>query len=111
MHRFDQPLQFAHRSLRLQDQSRKSFSLFAEGTADGRQIGAGELQVATGLLKIRQRHLQFIHRMVRVAEQGLQLVCEPGIGQELAYRAFAVLEVGDDTVRANDELVQPVARR
>ena len=43
----------------------------AEGIADGRQMGAGELQVAAGLLEIRQRHLQFIHRMVCVAEQGL----------------------------------------
>ncbi len=43
LHGFNQSLQFAHRSLRLQDQAGKIFGLVANGIADCRQIGAGEL--------------------------------------------------------------------
>ena len=90
MHRANQPLQFAHRSLRLQNQTGKIFRLLANGIGDRRQIGAGKLQIATGLLEIVQRDLQFIHRVVGFDEQGLQLLCCRGIGQELARRALAL---------------------
>ena len=65
---FNQAFQFEHRCLRLENQPGKIFGLFDQGVADRWQIGARDMQVAAGLLEIRQRDLKLIDRGVGLQE-------------------------------------------
>lgn len=89
LHGFDDSLQFDHRSLRLQDERWNLLCVLIERGAERGQIGAGFLDVAAGGGQVLQRHLQLVHRVVRVGNQGLQAIGSRGIIQQFSDGSFA----------------------
>ena len=109
LHRLNQTFEFAHRGLRLDDESGQVFRSIGNGFGDLREAPSSVLDVSRGGIQVGHDRLQLSHCLIGPGQEIRRFVRQAGIGEQLAYSTFACLGANGNLIQVDGELIEALA--